>query len=342
MNPKLLIENSTIKERIKWFQDAYIIARTEYGELEDESKLNLQKYIYGEKQLDTVERMELKRFSRDYGKLGSGKIPFWDNKLNIINKRYVKRACCSIVTMEIMKLDAESVEAYDWEYYKNIHHRLYKKLFDWGGEVRNINYEQQQEVLENEVFRFTEITEISIKLRDSFNRMEKFIDRTNIEKSLTMVFDQLGITEWEQMTINEKLSELLLCIGRVWEIHPFIHGNVFTELYFILKFCEEHGFPCDRKTILEYANEDMLLRKCVILAIYDPNWFGRILLLAVTRRKESELKQAQENSNGRRKISFAQMEKIVTEGKNKQMMQQAQAAQSESDEDEDHIVDEED
>lgn len=322
LHPKLLLENSTVHERKRAFKQAYTLARIEYGSLDDRSKQSMEEYIYGEKELLQVEQQELKRLRQEYEEENT-RMPYWDNKLKIKNKRYLKRACSSIVTIEIMKLDAEPVESFDWEYYKTIHRRLYKHLFEWAGETRNVNYKQRQEALQWEIFQFTEFHAIESSVLKVFKQVEKLIDRANIEVALSAVFERLGVTDWQAMPDSQKCTELLLCIGKVWEIHPFLHGNMMAELYFIVKFSQEYGFTCQRQTLLEYSQENKL-RRSVIFAFYDPNWLGRIMMLAITREKNEHLRKQQDNLLGEKKMSLAQMNQVVQDGKNKIIQQQKQ------------------
>lgn len=323
---KLKTAYTTSAQRKKYFYDAYMLASTQYGELDNFSVKEMRKYILGDKELNAVEQTIYDAYAEKYGRTDMDEMPFWDNKLNIYDENAMKSLCAAVVTIEIMKLDCAPVTEMNLDYYRDTHKCLYDHLYPWAGEIRDINITRSVSALKCIPYKFVRSEEVHDELNNAFDEFQRVMDRNNIENALISMFDQIGIQNWNRMDDKEKIARLLESIGELWRIHPFLHGNIMTELYFIVKFCEQFGMPCKRSVFKEYA-DSYELERSMILAYYEPNPFARIINRAVEENKYDIEKRNQNNDNDEGKKNWAQIKKIITDKKAARIMAAEMAQQ---------------
>lgn len=309
----LLIADTTSVQRKKMFEEAYKLTFTCHGALDDFTIQQMKKFICGERELAEVEQNIYHKYSA-YGEHERDDMPLWDNNLAIYNKKILRRLHAAIATIGIVRLDASPAVTMDMKYYMHIHKSLYGGLYAWAGELRTIDMEKYVDPLQC-TYRFTRAAHIQRGLSDIFTRTERLIDRITIDGSLCTVFERIGIQEWNRMDDREKTARLVSSIGNMWRIHPFLHGNMLTELYLIVRLCSQIGIPCNRSVLGEYADGNRL-EQCMILAYYDPNGLGRIVYRAVSECKYQEEKKMQ-SGNQQGKYRWVQIEEMIADRKRK-------------------------
>ena len=303
---KLQVAYTTSLQRKEFFEEAYVLASVRYGALDDFTMHEMKKYIIGDKELDDVEQAVYHRYEA-YGEMERHEMPLWDNSLKIFNKKILTKLNAAIATIGIMKMDAMSVAELDIEYYRTVHRCIFGGLYPWAGEIRDIDITKHVGALQNTSYRFIKPENIWAGLDDLSERIQRVTDRDNIEKALQVVFEKIGIQDWNRMDDREKTAKVVNSIGNIWRIHPFLHGNMLTELYFLVRFCDQIGIPCKRTIFGEYAKDDRL-EQCMILAYYDPNGIGRIVYRAVYEKKI-------QNNNLHERQSWIQVEQGIAERK---------------------------
>lgn len=307
------LKNTTNVQRRQMFEEAQSLAGIFYGSLDGFSMQQVRKYICGEQELEEAEHAIYHAY-RTYGECGRREMPLWDNSLYIYDKKILTRLHAAMVTVNIMKLDALSAAEMDLEYYLFIHRQLYGRIYPWAGEIRDIDMDQYVCPLRYR-YKFFKAKNVRKGLDDVFAGVSRVIDRNNIEGALCSVFTRIDIHKWNRLDEREKIARLVASIGNMWRIHPFLHGNGLTELYFIVRLCERLGMSCKRSAFGEYKGGKRL-EQCMILAYYDPNGLGRIVYRAVSDKKYQEEKKVQ-SGNLHEKYSWTQAEEIIAERKQK-------------------------
>lgn len=317
-------------QRKEVFLKAYALSQARYGTLTKFSEGEIEKYIAGEKELDDIEKSILSKYAGKYGITDLyDKMPFWDNIHKIYDADAMKTLNAAITTIRLMKLDVAPVSEMNMKYYRDIHRCLYKPLYPWAGEIRDINLTSRVEALKYVPYHFVSVENLHEELSTVFDNVQRVIDRNNIENALVTVFDELGVQKWNRMDNREKIARLVTSVGGLWRIHPFLHGNILAELYFIVRFCEEAGLPCERFVFTEYGKNNVLMRS-MIIAYYDPNPLARIVTLAIERKSINMERKNQDNSNHKR--SWAQVKTMIDERKEAEMRRKEAEMQARLDE----------
>lgn len=312
---RLQIAYTTVAQRKKMFEEAYMLAGIRYGLLDDFAVCQIEKYIEGEKELAEVE-YDIYHMYEAYGEYKGHGMPLWDNRLGIYKKKILAGANAALATVGIMKLDAEQALDMDIDYYRTVHKKLYGGLYPWAGEIRDIEISKYVDALQR-TYRFMKAENVQRGLENISGRLRKVMDRNDIEGALQSVFPKIGVQDWNRMDDREKVAGLVNSIGNMWRIHPFLHGNFFTELYFIVRFCDWLGMPCKRSVLREYSKERRL-EQCMILARYDPNGLGRVIYRAVCEYKYQEEKRMQ-SSHVEEKHSWVQIKEMIADRKKRQL-----------------------
>lgn len=303
----LKIAYTTTQQRKKFFSEAYILARIQYGALDDFSIYEMKKYIVGDKELTDVEQVIYDRY-KACGESEKSKTPLWDNCFGIYSEKVLQNMNAAIATIGIMKLDSLPVTELDIEYYRFIHKLIYGKVYPWAGEIREVEISEKVDSLQHMSYTFIKPENIRSELDGLSDRIQWVIDRNNIEAALKSMFGAIGIHSWNQMEEREKIKNLVGSIGSLWRIHPFLHGNMLAELYFMVRACGELGISCKRAVLKEYA-QNSRLEQCIILAGYKPDALEKIIYRAVKENEgvaESEIQEKQ---------SWMQVKKIVADRK---------------------------
>ncbi len=311
----LKIAYTTTQQRKQYFSEAYVLAGIWYGVLDDFTIYEMQKYIVGDKELTEVEQAIYDRY-KSYGESEKSKMPLWDNCFGIYRERMLQKLNAAIATIGIMKLDSLPVTELDFEYYRFIHKLIYGKVYPWAGEIRDVESFKKVDSLQHISYTIIKPENIQMELDDLFEKIQWVIDRNNIEAALKSMFGAIGIHGWNQMDERERIENLVGSIGNLWSIHPFLHGNMLTELYFMVRACGELGISCKRGVFQEYAKNNRL-EQCMILACYKPDILEKIVYRAVKENKSVQQRKYQEDRI-QEKQSWVQVKKMVADRKRKE------------------------
>lgn len=110
-----------------------------------------------------------------------------------------------------------------------IHKYIFGDIYEWAGKTRVVSIVKGERILGGDTVRYSQPDEI--------------------ERDCTVVFEQLGKTDWARYGIHDTATIFSNFIAMLWQSHPFREGNTRTVITFATQFAEAHGFRMD-KTLL--------------------------------------------------------------------------------------------
>ncbi len=142
----------------------------------------------------------------------------------LINKRNIKDANqldaleSDIIPLRIIALRKESIEINSVFDIQKIHKYLFDPIFDWAGEFRTITMYKREPILDGYSVDYT--------------------PHDYIKKEMTDLDKRFHSLKWDNMSLEDKVSNASSIIQALWQIHCFREGNTRTValfLYFLLK-----------------------------------------------------------------------------------------------------------
>jgi cell filamentation protein len=140
------------------------------------------------------------------------------NKANIKNQKELddfETTMFNLAAISIQKANMGVVEIKD---IFKIHKLLFGEVYEWAGQIRTINMEKSEYVLDG--------------LSVSYSK------HTNILKEINKINKEYNQINWNELSKKEKISELTIIISSLWQAHPFREGNTRTVamlLFFIMQ-----------------------------------------------------------------------------------------------------------
>lgn len=141
------------------------------------------------------------------------------NKLNIRDEEKLAEVEAAIVLGKATLLDQQPIQgAFDFDHYKRIHYFLFCDLYDWAGQIREVN-------LSKKGTAFVAVDEIESCAEACFKRLQKFDD--------------------EGLSHHELAEEVADFYHTVNILHPFREGNGRTQRVFFSQWIQHIGFQLD-------------------------------------------------------------------------------------------------
>lgn len=165
------------------------------------------------------------------------------NKLNIKDKDYLERAEADITYIKMLDVDRVTINGeFDIKHLLKIHRYIFEDIYDWAGEIRKINIEKAEKVLDGYSVEYGDYSVIHKKIEEILYLLKK--------------------VKWNDLSIKEKLKKYSLITARLWQIHPFREGNTRTIIVFMTQYAIVNGFYIDRalfKSKSKYLREALLM-----------------------------------------------------------------------------------
>lgn len=139
------------------------------------------------------------------------------NKLDIHDEQKLSEAEAAIVLGKLAMLKKCPVQgSFDFEHYKQMHYFLFCDLYDWAGQIRDIN-------LSKKGTAFVSVDEINVCAKSCFARLQSF--------------------DAEELSLRELAEEVADFYHTVNMLHPFREGNGRVQRAFFEYWAEERlGF----------------------------------------------------------------------------------------------------
>lgn len=155
---------------------------------------------------------------------------------------------CDLVSSRIVELLNEDSFELSIEYLKYVHKYLFRDVYDFAGEFRNVNFSRSERILNNDSALYGEYRLISQSLDYDFN----------LEKD----------KDYSEMNMVDVINNIVDFTSRIWQIHSFREGNTRTIALFISKYLMYLGFSIDSNI---FKDKSMYFRNALVRSNYFNN-----------------------------------------------------------------------
>lgn len=124
-----------------------------------------------------------------------------------------------------------------------IHKLIFENVYEWAGQCRTINIFKEEPILNGLSVEYSDYKKIKQNLSDIQSR----IDNIN----------------WDELSKNNMITEIVKVISSIWQVHSFREGNTRVVTLFLYYFLKRRGFKVNREFIGKYAK---YFRNSLVLA----------------------------------------------------------------------------
>lgn len=132
-----------------------------------------------------------------------------EKELSYMEAEYTSLRLAELVTKE-------SASCFDFSALCDMHHYIFRDIYEWAGKIRVINIEKSEPALGG----------ISIEYSDCFD----------IEKDAKAVVDKMNNYPWDKVSIEESAVIFSKYLAELWKVHPYREGNTRTVITFCSQF----------------------------------------------------------------------------------------------------------
>lgn len=189
-------------------------------------------------------------------------IPVLRNVLDIKDEKTLDLIEAEQSRANMMLLYERGFDNFTPEGLKEIHRFLFGDIYDWAGKFRIINIEKREKLLAG--------------------RSVWYSNDDCIEDDLADIFRDILSREWEGMSRENFVSELVRCFARIWQIHPFREGNTRAVVMMLTFFVEHYGYYMDQELLAQsagYVRDSLVMASLEQFSEYEH--LEKILLDAV-------------------------------------------------------------
>lgn len=126
------------------------------------------------------------------------------NKRNIKNNEELDQFENAMTSLAIIYIN-RNFEFNDLNDIYAIHKRLFENVYDWAGETRKINIYKEELVLSG----------LSVQYED-YKKIKNSV--INLNKKFLSI-------QWEELSKNKLIENIVRFFSSLWQIHPFREGN---------------------------------------------------------------------------------------------------------------------
>ncbi|MCL2716366.1 MAG: Fic family protein [Alphaproteobacteria bacterium] len=192
------------------------------------------------------------------------------NHLNIRDKAELAATERAIAAKAILSLRRSPVHgAFDFDHLKEIHRRIFAKVYPFAGNQRTINMTKAEEKLAGASVEYAPFHLIKIRA----------------EYHLT----DLNSRDWSALKDMPEAADMESFARRIiyiWQVHPFREGNTRTTMTFMHQFAEANAFTLDRRLIRTHS--DYVRHALVVGTRGEVHYLSRILVDARQRQRATE------------------------------------------------------
>ena len=167
------------------------------------------------------------------------------NKLDIRDSKTLDLIEAEQSRMAMMLMYNENFSDFTSNGFYKIHYELFKDIYDWAGKPRIINIIKRETILAGKSVWYS--------------------NDDDIERNLNKAFDELNSIEWNSLSKEQFVKELVPRIAAIWQVHPFREGNTRTTVMMLTLFVEHYGYYIDKELLAESAG---YVRNSFVLASF--------------------------------------------------------------------------
>ena len=156
------------------------------------------------------------------------------NLLGIRDANKLDQAEADITAFALTDVDgAVASLPFDFARLCAIHKHIFSDLYEWAGNVRNIQIVKGERVLGGDTVRYAA--------------------PDDIQRDAEHILTELNAIDWAELDISETARHFAKLTATLWQIHPFREGNTRTTITFATQFAQEHGFRMDKSLLKDSA-----------------------------------------------------------------------------------------
>ncbi|MDD2203080.1 MAG: Fic family protein [Bacilli bacterium] len=163
------------------------------------------------------------------------------NKLNIIDCEESKAAERYYFEAGFKELQRKNDFSAEPEYMCHVHNVLYNPLYTWAGKYRLIDIERSELTLKGLSLQYETYKKIDCSVKSVFRYMKDIRLR--------------------DLSMDEKLDQIVTIIINLWHIHPFRDCNTRSLIAFIYQYCSSDSLVLDYNLLinnLEYFRTSLV------------------------------------------------------------------------------------
>lgn len=155
------------------------------------------------------------------------------NKANIRDKNKLDEFENRMTNLALILLIKDSLEIHTSKDVFKIHLHLFKNVYAWAGEPRNIDIYKEEPIINGKSVEYT----IHKSIIKEMNRIDQ------------QYFNQ----NWKSLNKEDFIHLFTRMISEIWKVHPFREGNTRTVSAFAYLFLKQYGYDFNAELISHHA-----------------------------------------------------------------------------------------
>ena len=164
------------------------------------------------------------------------------------NEKIEEEYECDLVSTRIVQLLNMDNFKLSKEYLKYIHEYLFKDIYEFNGEFREVNFSKPEIILNKDSVAYGDY---------------KLIDNS-IDYDISLELDK----NYNDMNIVDVIKNITKFTSSIWQIHPFREGNTRTTAVFIQKYLISLGYNVDNTM---FKDKSIYFRNALVRSNYFNN-----------------------------------------------------------------------
>ena len=154
---------------------------------------------------------------------------YFEKKIN--NKKLENEYECDLVSTRIVQLLDDDNFELSLDYIKYIHEYLFKDIYDFAGEFREVNFSKTEIILNRDSVAYGDYKQI----------------KNSLEYDISLELNK----KYKEMNIVDFINNISMFTSSIWQIHPFREGNTRTVAVFIEKYLINLGYDVNNTMFKE-------------------------------------------------------------------------------------------
>ena len=161
------------------------------------------------------------------------------------NYKKLKSYHCDLTTLRMLGLNNSNDFEMSVEFIKYIHEEIFKDIYDYAGNFRNINIRFDEKILNFDTVKYANYKMIKDSLAYDIS----------LQKNVVI----------EELHVLEKLKNLVEFNANLWQVHPFMNGNTRTVATFMLMYLRSKNIGLD---YFGFAHNSFYYRNALVRSNY--------------------------------------------------------------------------
>ena len=157
---------------------------------------------------------------------------------------------CDLVSTRIVQLLGDNNFELSIDYIKYIHKYLFKDIYDFAGNFREVNFSKTEIILNKDSVAYGDYKQI----------------KNSLEYDISLELNK----NYKEMSIVELINSIAKFTSSIWQVHPFREGNTRTTALFIEKYLISLGYNVDNTMFKE---KSVYFRNSLVRSNYFNNEF---------------------------------------------------------------------